>query len=86
VIDVCGTLVDTFQISYVEQVVNLRNGETSGTNETAPSTIYFAPQFGGLVVQEDMHTIQRTTDPDGAPLVIRFDYVSTLTSVAPVDQ
>ena len=85
VIDVCGTLVDTFVISYVEQVVNLSNGETSGTNETEPSTIYFAPQFGGLVVREDLHTIQRTTDPEGSPIVIRFDYVSTLTSTAPVE-
>lgn len=84
VIDVCGTLVDTFEIGYTEQVVNLRNGETSGTNESAPSTIYVAPQFGGLVVREDVHTIQRTTDPDGAPIVIRFDYVSTLTTVNPL--
>jgi len=84
VIDVCGTLVDTFVISYTEQVVNLANGETSGTNATEESVIYFAPQFGGLVVQEEVHTIQRTEDPDGSPLVIRFDYVSTLTSTDPV--
>jgi len=83
VIDVCGTLVDTFQIAYTEQVVNLRNGETSGTNETEPSAIYVAPQFGGLVIREDLHTIQRTTDPDGAPVVVRFDYVSTATSIEP---
>ena len=85
VIDVCGTLVDTFVISYTEQVVNLRNGQTSGTNETVPSTVYLAPQFGGLVVREDMHTLQRTSAPDGSPLVIRLDYVSTLTSIEPVD-
>lgn len=85
VIDVCGTLVDTFQIAYTEQVVNLRNGETSGTNETTPSKIYIAPQFGGLVIREDLHTIQRTTSPeDGSPLVIRLDYVSTIGSTAPV--
>lgn len=85
VIDVCGTLVDTFQIAYIEQVVNLANGETSGTNETEPTTLYLAPQFGGLVIREDMHTIQRTTDPEGAPLVIRFDYVSTMTGTTPAD-
>jgi hypothetical protein len=86
VIDVCGLLVDTFQIAYTEQVVNLRNGETSGTNETTPSKIYLAPQFGGLVIREDMHTIQRTTSPeDGSPLVIRLDYLSTIGSVKPVE-
>lgn len=84
VIDVCGTLVDTFEIAYTEQVVNLANGETSGTNETEPSTVYFAPQFGGLVIREDMHTIQRTSAPDGSPLVIRFDYLSTMMSTGPV--
>lgn len=83
VIDVCGTLVDTFVIAYTEQVVNLANGETSGTNETAPSTVFFAPQFGGLVIREDMHTIQRTSAPDGSPLVIRFDYLSTIMSTEP---
>ena len=81
VIDVCGQLVDTFQIGYTEQVVNLRNGETSGTNEATPSTLYIAPQFGGLIVQEDMHTIQRTATEDGSPFVVRLDYVSTVMTV-----
>lgn len=83
VIDVCGDLVDTFVIHYTEQVVNLENGETSGTNADEPSIIYFAPQFGGLAVREDLHTTQRTELEDGTPVLVEYDYVSTLTSIEP---
>lgn len=83
VIDVCGDLIDTFVIDYTEQVVNLRNGETSGTNADEPSVIHLATQYGGLVVREEMHTTQRTTAPDGSNVVINLDYVSTLASIEP---
>ncbi len=83
VIDVCGELTDTFVIRFTEIVVNLRTGELSGTNEAAPTTLFFAPQHGGLVIREDVHTIQRTTGPDGEPLVARFDYVSTMLGTKP---
>ncbi|MBA2608565.1 MAG: hypothetical protein H0U92_06480 [Actinobacteria bacterium] len=83
VIDVCGELTDTFVIRFTEIVVNLRTGELSGTNEAAPTTLFFAPQHGGLVIREDVHTIQRTTGPGGEPLVARFDYVSTMLGTKP---
>lgn len=83
VVDVCGELTDTFAIRFTEIVVNLRTGELSGTNEATPTTVFFAPQHGGLVIREDVHTIQRTTGPDGEPLVARFDYVSTMLSTKP---
>lgn len=83
VIDVCGDLIDTFVIEYTEQVVNLTNGETSGTDTDELSVIHFAPQYGGMVVREEMHTTQRTTTADGSNVVIRLDYISTLTSIEP---
>lgn len=83
VIDVCGDLVDTFVIAYTEQVVNLANGAVSGTSADEPSTIFFAPQYGGLAVREDMHTTQRSELEDGTPVIIEYDYVSTLTSIEP---
>jgi hypothetical protein len=83
VIDVCGVLAEAFVIGYTEQVVNLATGETSGTDSAEPSTIYYAPQYGGLVVKEEIHTTQRVTAPDGSPVVINLDYVSTLTSIDP---
>lgn len=83
VVDVCGVLAETFVIGYTEQVVNLATGETSGTDSAEPSTVYYAPQYGGLVVKEEMHTTQRVTADDGSPVVINLDYVSTLMSVDP---
>lgn len=83
VIDVCGVLAEAFVIGYTEQVVNLATGETSGTDSTAPSTIFYAPQYGGLVVKEEMHTTQRVTARDGSPVVVNLDYVSTLMSIDP---
>lgn len=83
VVDVCGDLVDTFAINYTEQVVDLESGEVSGTSADEPSYIYFAPQFGGLVVREDLHLTQRTELEDGSPVLIDYDYVSTITSVEP---
>jgi hypothetical protein len=83
VIDVCGVLAEAFVIAYTEQVVNLANGETSGTDSAEPSTIYYAPQYGGLVVKEEMHTTQRVTAKDGSPVVVNLDYVSTLTTLDP---
>ena len=83
VIDVCGVLAEAFEIGYTEQVVNLATGETSGTDSAEPSKIYYAPQYGGLVVKEEMHTTQRVTSEDGSPVVINLDYVSTLMSIDP---
>ncbi|HUP85984.1 MAG TPA: hypothetical protein VM143_09990 [Acidimicrobiales bacterium] len=83
VIDVCGVLAEAFVIGYTEQVVNLATGETSGTDSAEPSTVFYAPQYGGLVVKEQMHTTQRVTAADGSPVVINLDYVSTLTSIDP---
>lgn len=83
VIDVCGELIETFRIEYDEQVVNLRTGETYGTDQSRQSTINIAPQYGGLIVREELHTLQRTATPEGSPLVVRLDYESTLLSVRP---
>lgn len=84
VIDVCGVLAEAFVIGYTEQVVNLATGETSGTDSAEPSTIYYAPQYGGLVVKEELHTTQSLTAEDGSPVVVNLDYVSTLMTVDPL--
>ncbi|MEN3271769.1 MAG: hypothetical protein V7636_530, partial [Actinomycetota bacterium] len=85
VVDVCGTLVDTYQAQYTEELVNLDTGEVSGTDPTATSLISVAPQFGGLVIKEDMHLVSHVRDTkSGAPLTISFTYVSTASSIEPV--
>jgi len=85
VVDVCGTLVDTYQAQYTEELVNLDTGEVSGTDPAATSTIDVAPQFGALVIKEDMHTVSHVRDPkSGSPLTITLTYVSTASTIEPV--
>lgn len=85
VIDVCGELIDTYQATFTEEVVNLDTGDVSGSNPGEPNTINVAPQLGALVIREDIHATARTRDAEnGAPLTIQLDYVSTTSSVEPV--
>jgi hypothetical protein len=85
VVDVCGTLVDTYQAQYTEELVNLDTGEVSGTDPAATSLISVAPQLGALVVKEDMHLVSHVRDAkSGAPLTITMTYISTASSTEPV--
>jgi hypothetical protein len=85
VVDVCGTLVDTYRAQYTEELVNLDTGEVSGTDPSATSLINVAPQLGALVVKEDMHLVSHVRDAkSGAPLTISMTYVSTASSTEPV--
>jgi len=85
VVDVCGTLVDTYQAQYTEELVNLNTGEVSGTDPSTTSFISVAPQFGALVVKEDMHLVSHVRDPkSGSPLTITMNYVSTASTTGPV--
>ncbi len=85
VVDVCGTLIDTYQAQITEELVNLDTGEVSGSDPTVPSLLSVAPQLGGLVIKEDIHSTMRTRDPaSGAPISITFTYVSTASSTEPV--
>ena len=82
VVDVCGTLVDTYRVTSDEQVVNLRTGETSGTDPDDPNVYNFATQYGGLIVREDVHQTATVATPEGT-LVIEFDYQSTVDTIEP---
>lgn len=85
IVDVCGEVVDTYRVSSSETMVDLTTGETSGTSQDDPNIYNIATHLGGLVVREDVHSTLTTKDPgSGAPLVVEFDYVSTLDSVDPV--
>ena len=85
VVDVCGTLVDTYQAQYTEELVNLDTGEVSGSDPSTPSYINVAPQFGALVIKEDIHSTTHVRDAkSGAPITITLEYVSTASSIDPV--
>jgi hypothetical protein len=83
-VDVCGQVIDTWRVTLTEIMVNLDTGETTGTNPQGERNVYnFANQYGGIVVREDLHYTQTTKAPDGTPVVLEFDYVSTLDDVKP---
>lgn len=82
-VDVCGEVIDTWRVSLNETVVNLDTGETSGTAQGDPNVYNYANQYGGIVVREDLHYTQTTKTSDGTPLVLEFEYVSTLNDIAP---
>lgn len=85
IVDVCGTAYDTYRVAVSENAVDLSTGDSSGTAQDDPNIYNIATQFGGLVVREDVHSTFTTTDSgSGTPLVIEFDYVSTVDAVRPV--
>jgi hypothetical protein len=85
VIDVCGRLVDTYRAQITEESVNLDTGEVSGSDPSTPSYINVAPQFGGLVVREDIHSTTHARDAkSGAPVTITLNYLSTTSTIDPV--
>lgn len=84
VIDVCGEVFDTFRVSSSETTVDLETGDTSGTPQDDPNIYNIGTQLGGLVLREDVHSTFTTTDQaSGTPLVVEFDYISTVNSVEP---
>lgn len=81
-VDLCGELVDAFQVETTETIVNLETGETSGTTE--PNLNHIATQFGGTIIRSELHYTQTTRDPEsGAPLQITFDFVTTFDAIDP---
>lgn len=85
VVDACGTLVDAFRVEANETFVDLTNGQTSGTDSGNPNVYDIATQFGGLIARAEIHVTQALRDEaSGTPLVLTFNYVSTIDSPEPV--
>jgi hypothetical protein len=81
-VDVCGTLHDAYRVVVTERLVNLTNGETSGTADGDPNVYHVASQLGGLVLREDLHFTQTIATADG-PAIVEWDYQSTQDSTTP---
>jgi len=83
IIDACGELIDTYQFTLDEQVVDLATGGTSGTPAGEPNVYNIAPHIGGLLVKEDVHVLTTTRTESGAPLSFDFDYTSVFKTLKP---
>ena len=91
IVDVCGTMLDTYVVEFEEQFVDLSRvpPSTSGNAETQKKNVWrIAFDKGLLLVQEEIHSVWRTTVPvsgqaAGVPVALTFDYVSTLSNEEP---
>lgn len=85
-VDLCGAVVDSFRVATSETFANLATGESSGTNG-AGNVYNVATQLGGLFVSTEQHYTQQTRDKaTGTPIVLSFDYVSTMNRPEPTAQ
>lgn len=81
-VDVCGSLVQAYQVVSNEKLSNPRSGLTSSTSTSDPNVYDIAPQLGGLLVRQHIDTTTTYTS-GGAATVVELDYTSTLNSVTP---
>ncbi|MDP1793284.1 MAG: transglutaminase domain-containing protein [Acidimicrobiales bacterium] len=82
-VDACGKVLDTYQADTTEQVLNVNEVSTSGTNTNQPTKTYYATQLGGLVVKREAHTTQ-TIASGGGTATVKIDVVSTLINTEPL--
>jgi hypothetical protein len=82
VVDMCGTLIDTFEVTATIQYVDLGTAATSGT-QTGHNDLYdVAPQLGGLYARRELHT-QDIINTGAAPVTLTYDVVSVLGQATP---
>lgn len=82
-VDACGKVVDTYLANTTEREINISALQTSGTNTNQPTSTWYAPQFGGLVIKRESHTTQVIKTDAGAG-VVAIDVVSTIINLDPL--
>lgn len=84
ILAVCDVLVDTYRVEVNERLVDLTDGRVTGTSSGEVTTFNIAPQLGGLLVREEVHSFGNSRDAaTGTPVTIELDYVSVLTTLEP---
>ena len=85
-IDVCGSVYDTYQVQSTERIVNLTSQYSSATSDANdpsggsghPNIYNVATQFGGLFLRDEEHTITQIP-----PYTLTIDGTYTFRSVNP---
>lgn len=84
ILAICDELVDTYRVVATERLVNLASGTVTGTSNDEPNVFNIAPQLGGLVIREEVHSVGNSRDAEtGAPVTVELDYVSMLATLTP---
>lgn len=82
-VDACGNVLDTYEADTTEQLLNVNDLSTSGTNTNQPTKTYYATSLGGLVAKREMHTTQAIAS-GGGTATVKMDVVSTLINTEPL--
>lgn len=82
-VDLCGKLYDTYQVTSNEHIVNVRTKLQSDTDASDPNVYYVATNFGGLFVQQHIHTQTSFPGSNGTPTIVTAVYDQTFDSIKP---
>lgn len=84
ILAVCDELVDTYRVVFSERLVDLADGRVTGTSSGEVNAFNIAPQLGGLLLREEVHSFGNSRDAaTGTPVTVELDYLSTLSTLKP---
>jgi hypothetical protein len=83
-VKVCGQVVKAYVVSYTESMTSPLDQERIRTSKGSTNTMTIAPQLGGLVIGQQVHTDDLRYDSDlGGYIEIWMDYKAALTRLQP---
>ena len=86
-VKICGVVTRAYRVSYTSTLTNPTGNEVvrTGTDSAKPATFTIAPQLGGLVLAQDVHSqdVRLYSDLSGY-VGTNLDYASVLTELTPV--
>jgi hypothetical protein len=83
-VKVCGQVVKAYVVSYTESMTSPLDQELIRTSKGSTNTMTIAPQLGGLVIGQQVHTDDLRYDSDlGGYIEIWMDYKAALTRLQP---
>lgn len=83
VVDVCGKVYDTYEVSSTEKITNVQTGLSSQTNPNDPNIYDYATQYGGVILHEHIDTQTSYPTGGGGAAIINVNYDQTINSLTP---
>ena len=82
VVDACGSLVDTMEVTSTTTVIDAHSGQSSGTSCSGCDVTNIATSLGGIFAARHLHVTDHRT-VNSSPVTIEFDVMSKLIGLAP---